>query len=153
MDIKLLDNDFALVRTLAGWHHTQWAHLSSRTIEDRIAELEEHGAGIPLTLVGFEEAQAVGAVSLLRSDLDIWPHLTPWLSSDYVLPEYRLSNVAQLLYWEAIDTAKRLDFNALFYWTRFRQDYLTSLGWRSIGTASPHFGTVTIMQLDLEGAA
>lgn len=149
MEIRLLDKETALIRTIAEWHHAQWRHLSSRSIEDRIAELEEHGTEVPLTLVGFAGREPIGTASLLRSDLDIWPHLTPWLTSEYVLPEFRLGNVKELLYREAIETAKRLNFNALYYWTRFRQDHFTNLGWRAIGTASPQFGPVTIMKLDI----
>lgn len=149
MEIKLLENNPAVVRTIAEWHQAKWEHLSDQTLEDRIAEIGRHSATVPLTLVAFDGTQPVGAVSLVQCDLGIWPHLTPWMSNEIVLPEYRLANLTKELYQEAIDRANRLNIDTLYYWTRFREDYLTALGWRQIGTASPHFGPIKIMKLNL----
>lgn len=69
MEIKLLENNPAVVRIIAEWHQAKWRHLSDKTLEDRIADIGSHSATVPLTLVAFDEARPVGAVSLLRTDL------------------------------------------------------------------------------------
>src|SRR4051812_20450451 len=52
---------------------------------------------IPLTLVAAEGNEPVGSVSLVESDLTGWDHLTPWLASLYVRPDWRGQGIGKLL--------------------------------------------------------
>ena len=152
MEIRLLDHDPKLVRTISQWHQRQWGHLSTRTTEDRIAEFAGHGTEVPLTLVGFAGRELIGTASLLVHDMDIHPELAPWLGSVYVLPEHRRRGHGKQLVAGVTDQAARLAVSTLYLFTEDRERFYAAMGWETLETLPYHGETVTIMKLALPAA-
>ena len=148
MEIRMLDHDPKLVRTISQWHQQQWGHLSTRTTEDRIAEFAEHGTGVPLTLVGFAGKEPIGTASLLAHDMDIYPELAPWLGSVYVLPEHRRRGIGRQLVAGVANEAARLAVSTLYLFTEDREGFYAAMGWETLRTLPYHGETVTIMKLE-----
>lgn len=149
MKIELLRQDPGLIRTLSEWHQAEWGHLSDRGIENRIAEFAEHGAGVPLTLIGLLDGAPIGTASLLAEDMDIHKDLTPWLASVFVLPEHRGQGHGTRLVREVVLHGERLGVPAMYLFTEDRADFYAAMGWQVQETRPYHGETVTIMKLDL----
>ena len=121
LQITRLPDDPDLVRTLSDWHQAEWGHLSARTTADRRAEFAEHGAGIPQTRVAFLEGRPVGTASLLSSDMDIHPELTPWLASVFVIPEQRRRRIGYQLVRTIMEEGARLGVGTMYLFTEDRE--------------------------------
>jgi GNAT superfamily N-acetyltransferase len=68
--------------------------LSARTQEAR-------SGGVPCARVAFLDDTPVGSVSLIASNMDTRPELTPWLAALFVLPQYRRRGVGTALCGDA----------------------------------------------------
>ena len=149
MEIKLLEQDPALIRTISEWHQAQWGHLSSRNTQDRIAEFAEHGATVPLTLVADLDGAPIGTASLLAEDMDIHKELSPWLASVYVLPEHRSRGFGTQLVQGIVTEAQRLEVGAMYLYTEDRAGFYAAMGWQELETRKYHGEDITIMKLEL----
>lgn len=120
--------------TVANWQQVEFGYLNpSVTIEQRRARLREslQREGLPLTIVALsEEGQPIGAASLLPKTIT-HPHLTPWLSTVVVPPEFRGKGLASALSLRAVSEAARLGFKTLHLFTPRNESLYRRIGWET----------------------
>src|SRR5262245_5861737 len=128
MQIDYLVNHMEFVPILAQWHHSEW---NETTLDLTAAELRTHTLlrHVPTTFVAIEDDQVIGSTSLLISDLKGWEHLTPWVASVFVAPDWRNRGVGRALITRAVDEACRLGVPEVYLFTASKQDYYARLGW------------------------
>jgi GNAT superfamily N-acetyltransferase len=105
---------------LARLHHGHWAALMPDwSLPEAIAELEDHATrrAFPTTWIARQGDRIVGSVSLVTSDAAQFPHYTPWLSSLFVLPEFRGRGIGEALVGRLLFAARRWDFAAVHLFT------------------------------------
>jgi GNAT superfamily N-acetyltransferase len=68
---------------------------------------------LPTALVAFQGDSVLGTAALKPQDLDIRPHLTPWLGGLFVLPEHRGHGVASSLVSRLVTEAQDLGLTEL----------------------------------------
>jgi predicted N-acetyltransferase YhbS len=135
---------------LAAWHHDEWqALLPGWTREQALAELRSHTGRrqVPTTLVAVAGDRVVGSASLLVADLDGWEHLSPWVASVYVLPEYRGAGVGRRLVARAVEEARALGVAEVYLFTAGQEAYYARLGWSPLARTRHHGNDVVIMRL------
>ncbi len=136
---------------LAQWHHAQWAHLNpGRTLADRIDSMQRRlgDALIPSTWVAVEKDVVMGSASLVGSDMETHPELTPWLASVFVAPEFRRRGIATQLVRRAMQEAQQGGINTLYLFTPDQQQLYASLGWEALAEETFHGDVVTLMKVD-----
>lgn len=137
---------------LARWHHAQWASYNpGETLDDRVARLERHAADdeVPLTWVASRAGVLLGSASLVVSDMETKPELTPWLASVFVAPEHRREGVGSLLVNQVKCEAADRGFPRLFLFTPDREAFYERLGWVVVERLDYRDSQVTLMALDL----
>lgn len=152
MKIGYLADHRYFIPTLSKWHHKQWSHLNpSRTIEDRIKELQQSAAGkhIPITFAAMLEDVLLGSASLIAHDMDTRMNLSPWLASVYVAPRHRNQGVGSALVKSAVKEAKELAVETLYLFTPDRVEFYARLGWSVFERTEYRGENETIMCLRL----
>jgi len=137
------------VPLVAAWHHAEWhALLPGWTLAQATADLRRHTGRrqIPTTLVAVVAGQVIGSVSLLTADLDGWEHLSPWLASVYVVPEWREAGLGRRLVSRAVEEAGALGVEMLYLWTAGQEAYYTRLGWESFARTRHEGHELVIMR-------
>mgnify|MGYP003451626311 CR=1 FL=1 len=94
---------------------------------------------LPRFYVAQVDGKLVGCYALLLNDINSRQDLFPWFAYLYVMPEYRGKGVASKLIQHGIETAKQLQFDALYLETNIEGMY-EKYGYVSIGSASDPFG-------------
>jgi GNAT superfamily N-acetyltransferase len=131
-----------LSHQLATWFFNEWPETyidyNINNIEETEADLVKTSLNIgrvPFTLVALAKknnktkkeeeeedktevaSRVLGSVSLDDEDLQICPHLSPWVACMYVAPQYRGKGVASILLNEMNKRAQALGVKALYLWT------------------------------------
>jgi len=141
----------AHLRTLARWHHAEWAALYAGWSEDdAFAELQAHAAHqgvLPTTLVALaEDGALLGSVSLLVEDS---PELVafpgPWLANLYVVPEARGRGLGESLVRALVAKAESAGIPRLRLFTPRHRAFYERLGWRFEASARVGGGTVDVL--------
>jgi len=136
------------VRVLAHWHFAEWHGLyPGWTAEAAEEELGQHTdpERIPTTLVAVEGIEPVGSVSVVERDLPGWDHLSPWLASLFVRPEFRHRGIGKLLVSQAVAKARHIGCEALYLFTPGQQEFYAALDWQVIAQAVAAAEPVSIM--------
>jgi GNAT superfamily N-acetyltransferase len=134
MRIEYLADHLSLVPTLAEWHHRQWSHFRpDEAIDCRVEGLRESARRdrCPVTFVALSEGELLGSASLVAHDMEIRPHLTPWLADLYVAPLHRRRGIGSALVHRVVEEASRLGFPVLFLFTTSKknENLYANLGW------------------------
>ena len=130
--IERLADHLACVPTLAAWHHAEWGNLNAAiTLEARAERLGRRAteSGIPTAVVALVGDDVAGSASLVESDMDIHPELTPWLASVYVAPGFRRRGIASALVGEIERIAREEKVRTLWLWTPDQERLYARLGW------------------------
>ncbi|MEZ4866891.1 MAG: GNAT family N-acetyltransferase [Caldilineaceae bacterium] len=138
--------------TLAVWHYAQWGHLNAgETLQGRIERLRQHVGkpAIPTTVIALEGELLLGSASVVGNDLRTHPHLSPFLASVYVAPEFRRRGIASALVREIMHLAHQLAFPTLYLITPDQQRLYASLGWAAQEEVEYRGEWVTVMTADL----
>ncbi len=106
---------------------------------------------LPTALVAFEGDEVLGTVALKPQDLDIRPHLTPWLGGVFVLEKHRGHGIASLLITAMMAEAWRLKLAELYLWTPSAETLYTRQGWTVLERATYHDLQICIMHRRLSG--
>ena len=134
--------------TVAKWQHAEFGYLSpSVTIEQRKNRLREclQNQGLPITMVALsEEGRFIGAASILAKTIT-HVHLTPWLSTVVVSPEFRGKGYASKLALRAVSEAACLGFKSLHLFTPFNESLYKRLGWETLEKSNHNGRPITIM--------
>lgn len=151
--LDYLKNHPELVVTCAQWSFSQWGHHTpERTlqsfIESRKAYLNDDK--IPLTLLAFIDNMPIGMISLSPSK-DICKDLAPWLSTIYVIPEYRNKGIGTLLEEKICAKALAMGYKKIYCYTSDKSviPWYEKLQWRKKCTEWLHNHEVTVMEKDL----
>lgn len=150
--IERLADHLEHVPLLAEWHHAEWGHLNQAiSLEARAERLRKRAtrSGIPTCVVVLVGEDLAGSASLVESDMDTHPELTPWLASVYVPPAFRRRGIASALVEEIEAIAAGEGLETLWLWTPDQERLYARLGW--VTTArEPYRGlTAVIMRKDL----
>lgn len=125
----------AHLRTLARWHHAEWAALYAGWSEDdAFAELQAHAAHegvLPSTLLALaDDGALLGSVSLVAEDS---PELVafpgPWLASLFVVPEARGRGLGEALVHALVAQAAAAGLPRLRLFTPRHRAFYERLGW------------------------
>ncbi len=138
------------VPVLAAWHQEQWGALNpAKSIASRIEEFAEHlqaEAPIPSTWCALQDGVLLGSASLISSDLDTRPELSPWLASVFVAPEHRGKGVGASLVQAVMDAACQTRFEKLYLYTLQHEAWYYQMGWRTYEKATHNGHAIVIMQ-------
>jgi GNAT superfamily N-acetyltransferase len=121
------------IAALAAWHFAQWGELNpANDVAARIARLQTHlqRRVVPTTFIACDGEELLGSASLVLSDLDIRPELTPWLASVFVAPAARNRGVGTLLVQRVMSEARDIGLQRLHLFTLDREQFYAGLGWR-----------------------
>ena len=152
--IERLADRLACVPTLAAWHHAEWGHLNAAiTLEARAERLGRRAteSGIPTAVVALVGDDVAGSASLVESDMDIHPELTPWLASVYVAPEFRRRGIASALVAEIERIAAEEGVATLWLWTPDQDRLYARLGWKETARERYRGLEAVIMRKELVG--
>src|SRR5438876_12277484 len=142
------------VAALARWHHDEWATRTPEiSIGDRAARFTARAqrGGLPMGFVAIVGGQVVGLACLVECDLESHAHLSPWLASVVVAPEYRGHGLGSALCKRATDEAGVLGFQRAYLFTSDKQHLYRRLGWSTLEGATWRGHQVTIMVRELAG--
>jgi GNAT superfamily N-acetyltransferase len=90
-------------------------------------------APVPLALVAHDGDNFLGTASLIASDLDERPQLTPWVAAVWVEPLARRRGVASALVGRATEACFALGFSRAYLCARpERTGFYEGLGWTTI---------------------
>jgi len=154
MLIEYLKDHEDFIPTLAQWHYRQWSYLHENdSIERRIKRLRQRlgGGRIPTTFVAVEGDILLGSASLIVSDMDIRPELTPWLASVFVAPEHRNQGVASALVKRVIEQARALKVKTFYLFTTDKESLYARLGWKVRERTRYRGEQVVIMEFRFKG--
>jgi N-acetylglutamate synthase-like GNAT family acetyltransferase len=141
-----------LVPTVAEWLYLQFGHLNpGASLERSITRVKERlqTEGCPLTFISLDDGIPTGTASLIVSDFDSCPEITPWLASVYVQPMLRRSGIGSQLSKTVAAHAKSCGYEKLFLFTPNMQSFFGTLGWRESNLHQYHGVDVSIMELAL----
>lgn len=121
------------IPALAAWHFAQWGELNpANDVAARITRLQSHlnRRVVPTTFIACDDDELLGSASLVVSDLDIRPELTPWLASVFVAPAARNRGVGTQLVQRVMSEARAIGVPRLHLFTLDRENFYAGLGWR-----------------------
>lgn len=132
---------------LAAWHQAQFGYLNaSVTIEQRTEKLRasaQKGA-LPMTFVAVCEDQLLGSASLLPQTIT-HSHLSPWLSSVYVVDGHRNKGTGSALIRHVVQEAAGMGMNKVYLFTPNSEALYARLGWKVLEHAEHQGHRLTIM--------
>lgn len=152
MRIEYLADHEQLVPALAQLHYAEWSHMRpGETLEARTARLRSYlgRRQIPTVVVALDDGKLLGSVSLVATDLDTHPHLSPWLASIYVIENQRRSGIGSALVSRIIEEARGTGMPKLYLFTASAEPFFSRLGWSRIENAVQHETPVTVMSYDI----
>lgn len=149
IEIRYLADQPEYLPQLAQWLHDEWDHMyPGATLETRTMRLRNQmrRGVIPLTIVAHTEGMAVGTASLIASDLEDRPDLTPWLASVFVSPEFRNRGIGGKLVRAILGEADRLDLAEFYLWTDKEAEFYKTLGWETMFEREYKNEQITVMR-------
>ncbi|MEE4376571.1 MAG: GNAT family N-acetyltransferase [Candidatus Competibacteraceae bacterium] len=104
---------------------------------DALEELQYHASNdaLPTTLIAFESSQLLGSISLIEEDShkeelpQELANISPWLTSLFVLPQWRGRGVGTALVRKAIQHAQVLNVTRLHLVATNCEMFYARLGW------------------------
>jgi GNAT superfamily N-acetyltransferase len=124
---------FGDVAAERGWR--EWWQGSAVTLADHRARTAESLGpnAMPLTLIAHRGGAFLGMASLIASDMDARPELTPWIAAVYVEPEARGQGLGTRLVEAATARGFAQGHATLFLCAEPRNGgFYERLGWRRI---------------------
>ncbi|MBP8083310.1 MAG: GNAT family N-acetyltransferase [Spirochaetes bacterium] len=152
-----LSSSMKSVDIMAKWAHEKWFAPHNISYNAVLKDYRKrcNVNSLPSAFVAKDEIRTCGMVSLKQFDLLSRKDLSPWLSSLYVLPEYRKKGVGSALVRVCEKEAERLGYSEMFLFVDYRdsahlEKYYTSLGWFSYSDEVDSFGhSVKVMRKKL----
>jgi GNAT superfamily N-acetyltransferase len=105
--------------------------------------------GPPQAFVLLVDGEPVGTASLVVSDLDQRPDLTPWLAGVYVAPEARGGGYAYDLVHAVEDAARAAAIPTLWLYTSRAEGLYRKIGWETVDSFDRNGELVPIMRRQL----
>lgn len=155
VEIHYLGDHADVIPIVAKWIYDEWSFLypgkTSKYIESLFRE-RLHKKRLPLTLVAFERGKPVGTVSLKAFDMETRRNLTPWVTSLYVVKQWRGRGIGSSLMKAVEQKAAELGIQKLFLLTAdsdLAGRLYSGLGWKVREKPIYHSYRVIIMEKDL----
>jgi GNAT superfamily N-acetyltransferase len=156
MRIEYLADHATLVPTVAAWQQAQFGYLTpTATLEDRAERLRRslQKDALPMAFVALSaNGTPLGSAGILPATIT-HSHLTPWLSSVYVLDEYRGKGIASALSLRAVADAARLGFDRLYLFTPRSESLYARIGWRTFERIDYNGTRLTLMERPVSAPA
>lgn len=152
VDIQYLGDHPELIPVVAQWIFDEWPFLFPRKTLRNIAALfreRVHKRKLPITLVAFKGKKPVGTVSLKEFDIGSRKDLTPWLTSLFVVKQWRGKGIGTALMKAAENKAAELGIHKLFLLTAdsdLALRFYSRLGWKINEKRHYHSYSVIIME-------
>lgn len=140
------------IPVIAQWHQDQWHNISPHLSTDKRIQLYSaypSNAGIPCCIIATERSQPTGSASLVASDMDTHSHLSPWLASVFVHPDFRQQGIATQLINQCIDTARTCQIARIYLFTPDQSAFYQKRGWHHLESCIYHGEQVDIMYYDV----
>lgn len=152
MKLELLVNHPYLIPEIAQLKFNEFSQFTPNdTVQDYIKRMETHlASGEMPTYVVIENKQLVGTVCLRKCDMSTHPHLTPWLASLVVHPNYRRQGIGAFLVEEIERRAKEMGYPKLYLFTTYKAAWYAKLGWQVFEKTTFKSFPVTVMEKALE---
>ena len=151
MQIELLADHPEFIRTVAEWHHAEWAYLRPGVpLEARISRLKaECGRREPpVTFIAYAGGQLLASAMLLPHDMDTRPQWSPWLAGVFTAPEFRGRGIATKLTRHVVQHAAETGFKRLYLYTPNADQFYARRGWMVLERTSYRGADVTVMTLE-----
>ncbi len=150
LSIDYLGNQQRFLPVLVDCMYDHWRALLEAMCKSREEFAESLQArcrigALPTALVAFRGDEVLGTAALKPQDLDIRPHLTPWLGGVFVLEKHRGHGVASKLVAAIIAEAKRLKLTELYLWTPAAEHLYARQGWNVLERTSYHDLQICVM--------
>jgi predicted N-acetyltransferase YhbS len=136
------------VQLLAKWCHEQWGYLSpNRTLKDVEANFSKllSMSQIPFSLVVLDDKKPVAMASLELQDMDIYPELTPWLASVYVVPDYRKKGIGSKVVKTILEKAKEQHIEKIYLFTMDQEHWYNKMKFQVLQKTKYYGEDVTVM--------
>ena len=136
--------------TLALWHFHEWGYLNpGKTLADyqRSFDVYFGQEPVPTMLIAVEGEKLLGSSSLIVSDMDTHPELSPWLANVFVAPEHRGRGLGDKLVRAVMAMARDLALERIYLFTPDQEDFYARRGWQPVTRELFHGTSVSIMQL------
>lgn len=140
------------IATIAAWHQQEWQHISPQlTTEKRIALYSSYASspGIPCCIVASQQGRPLGSASLINSDMEERPELSPWLASVYTHPDARCQGIATRLIEHCLEVAQQCKIQRLYLFTPDQAGFYQKRGWHLMEHCQYHGEQVDIMYYKL----
>jgi len=124
-----------VVSILAAWIYDEWSYLYPETARQDIENFLQERMNrekLPLTLVAFEEGEPVGTVSMRTFDMETRRDLPHWITSLYVVTQWRRRGIGTRLIEAAEKKAAELEIGKLYLFTTdvaLPGAFYAKLGW------------------------
>jgi predicted N-acetyltransferase YhbS len=154
-EIQYLADGPQHIPALAAWHYAQWGELNpANDAAARIERFQKHlqKSAIPTTFVACNGDELLGSASLVTSDLDMRPQLTPWLASVFVAPAARNQGVGAAIVQRVMAEARAVGVPRLHLFTLDREAFYTRLGWQLLERAIYRDHEIAIMAVDFSNS-
>jgi N-acetylglutamate synthase-like GNAT family acetyltransferase len=151
-----LRNEPEHIFLLAKWHHQEWSHLNPKQTDAALAEKMQSYLGsvfIPSMYIYKSENQLAGSAAIINSDMDTHTELTPWLANVYVHAPFRGRGIGTALVTYAMQQSRLNGIDKLFLFTPNETQFYKRLGWDIHSQEDYRGSAVTIMSVQLSGAA
>ena len=132
MDVRLLVDCPDAVPTVSGWLFEQFGYLDPSATRER-AEIRVrtrlNATGLPVAFVALQGETPIGTASLVETDLEECPELSPWLAGVFVLSQHRGLGYGAQIINAVVDHSRRNGFKTIYLFTPNKQVFFEKLGW------------------------
>jgi len=131
--ISRISSDSAHLNTAARWLNDEWGRDMGNTLGETLEWCIDLAEAQDEALYGAViDDRLIGIATLVRSDLESQPHLTPWLSGLYVSPLHRGREVGAMLVRRVMAAARLLGHSRVYlFCPQGRlETYYAGLRWR-----------------------
>ena len=101
-------------------------------------------SSLPTTFIALQDDALLGSASLVRQTIT-HQHLSPWLSSVYVDPQYRGRGIASALVGRVEKAAAEMGSEKIYLFTPSSEKLYASLGWELMEYAKYNELKIAIM--------
>jgi len=138
MQLKLLSSYPHFAEPLARYQDDFWrSQLHWWRYTDALEELQYHASShtLPVTLIAFDGGQLLGSIGLISEDShqeelpQELANISPWLTSLFVLPQWRGQGVGTALVRKALRHAQALNVARLHLVATDCEMFYARLGW------------------------
>jgi GNAT superfamily N-acetyltransferase len=141
-----------LVEVTARWRWEEFSRRDGVPFEGVLADAEATAATqglMPWTAVLLEDGVPAGTASLVASDLEERPELTPWLAGVVVAPQARGRGLAARLVAAVEQRAAADGVRTLWLYTGSAERIYARLGWSTVEQIVHQGRPCTLMRRDL----